>query len=150
MKKAWALLALLAASVLPAAAQSNQVIDRLLEQPRASFGASAYLVLAASGLIDAEASEQQALAALGEKGWKLTARGADEPIRLGEYCYLIMEAFEVKGGLMYRIFPGPRYAVRELAYLEIVHGKAHGARLPSGQEAVQVLSSFLNRKGGGE
>jgi len=149
MKKAWALLALLAASVLPAVAQSNQFIDRLLEQPQATFGASAYLVLAASGLVPAEATEQQALTALNEKGWKLKARGADEPIRLGEYCYLIMKAFELKGGLMYRLFPGPRYAVRELAYLGLVHGKAHGGRYPSGQEAVQVLSSFLDRKAGG-
>ena len=148
MKKAWALLALLAASVLPAVAQSNQFIDRLLEQPQATFGASAYLVLAASGLVPAEATEQQALTALNEKGWKLKARGADEPIRLGEYCYLIMKAFELKGGLMYRLFPGPRYAVRELAYRGIVHGQAHGARYPSGQEAVQLLSSFLDWKGG--
>jgi hypothetical protein len=50
---------------------------------------------------------------------------------------------------MYRLFPGPRYAVRELAYLGLLHGKAHSGRYPSGQEAVQVLSSFLDRKAGG-
>jgi hypothetical protein len=149
MKKAWAILALLAACVLPAAAQSNLLIDRLLEQPRASFGAAAYLVLAASGALDPEASEQQALAALSEKGWKLRAPQAEEPIRLGEFCFLIMKAFDEKGGLMYRLFPGPRYAVRELAYLGLVHGKAHSGRFPSGQEVVQILSSYLDRKGGG-
>ena len=103
MKKAWAFLALLAAFVLPAAAQSNELIDRLLEQPRASFGAAAYLVLAASGELDQAASEQQALAALSEKGWKLRAAQAEEPIRLGEFCFLIMKAFGEKGGLMYRL-----------------------------------------------
>ena len=149
MKKAWALLALLAFSVLPAAAQSNQLIDRLLEQPRASFGAAAYLVLAASGAIDQAATEQQALEALSEKSWKLTPRAADDPIRLGEYCYLIMKAFEVKGGLMYRLFPGPRFAVRELAYRELLRGKAHSRRFPSGREVVQILASYLDQKGGG-
>ena len=149
MKKAWVLLALLAFSVLPIAAQSNLEIDRLLEQPRASFGAAAYLVLTASGALVQESTEQQALEALREKGWKLTVRQADEPISLGEYCFLLMKAFEVKGGLMYRLFPGPRYAVRELAYLRLLHGKAHSARYPSGQEVVQVLSGFLEQKGGG-
>jgi len=149
MKKAWALLALLAAFVLPAAAQSNELIDRLLEQPRASFGAAAYLVLTASGELDQAASEQQALTALREKGWKLRAAQAEEPIRLGEFCFLLMKAFGEKGGLMYRLAPGPRYAVRELAYRGLVRGKVHSRRLPSGQEVVQLLSSFLDRKGGG-
>ena len=149
MKKAWAFLALLAVCVLPAAAQSNLLIDRLLEQPRASFGAAAYLVLAASGALDPEATEQQALESLSEKGWKLRTPQAEEPIRLGELCFLIMKAFGEKGGLMYRLAPGPRYAVRELAYLGLVHGKVHSSRFPSGQEVVQILSGFLNRKGGG-
>ena len=149
MKKAWAVLALLAACVLPAAAQSNQLIDRLLEQPRASFGAAACLALAASGRIDPEATEQQALEFLSNRGWKLPVHQADEPIRLGEFCYLLMEAFDFNGGFMYRMIPSPRYAVRELAYLGLVHGKAYSRRFPSGQEVVQILSSFLNRKGGG-
>jgi hypothetical protein len=151
MKKAWAVAALLAASILPAAAQSNQLIDRLLEQPRASFGACAYLVLAASGALAQEATEQQALEELGRLGWKrLEVRQADEPIRLGEYCYLIMKAFKLKGGLMYRLFPGPRYAVRELAYLGVLRGKAYTSRYPSGEEAVQTLSRFMEWKGGGK
>ncbi len=149
MKKAWAVLALLAACLLPAAAQSNELIDRLLEQPQASFGAAAYLVLAASGSLDAEASEQQALDSLREKGWKLRAARAEDPIRLGELCFLIMKAFGEKGGLMYHLFPGPRYAVRELAYRGLVHGKVHSGRFPTGQEVVQILSGYLDRKGGG-
>ena len=149
MKKAWVVLALLASCVLPAFAQSNELIDRLLEQPQASFGAAAYLVLAASGALDPDATEQQALESLSEKGWKLRAAQAEEPIRLGEFCFLIMEAFEEKGGLMYRLFPGPRYAVRELAYRELVHGKVHSRRLPSGQEVLQILAGYLDQKGGG-
>jgi hypothetical protein len=150
MKKTWAVLSLLAACVLPAAAQSNQLIDRLLGEPQASFGVAAYLVLAASEALDPEATEQQALDALGEKGWKLRVpQSTAEPIRLGEFCFLIMKAFEEKGGLMYRLFPGPRYAVRELAYLGLVHGKVHSRRFPSGQEVVQILSGYLERKGGG-
>jgi hypothetical protein len=149
MKKAWAFFALLGVFVLPAAAQSNALIDRLLEQPRASFGAAAYLVLTASGDLDQAATEQQALESLSEKGWKLRAAQAEEPIRLGEFCFLIMKAFGEKGGLMYRLVPGPRYAVRELAYRGLVRGKVHSGRLPSGQEVVQLLSSFLDLNGGG-
>ncbi len=149
MKRACALLALLGAIALPCAAQSNQVVDLLLEQPRASFGATVYLVLTASGDLEQEATVQQALDFLRERGWKIAIRPAEEPIRLGELCFLIMTAFEQKGGLMYRLFPGPRYAVRELGNQGLIHGRIHSGRYPSGQEVLQILSSFLDRTGGG-
>jgi hypothetical protein len=149
VRKACVLLALLGAIGLPCAAQSNQVLDRLLEQPRATFGAAAYLVLTASGQLEQDATEQQALELLRERGWKIVPRPAEDPIRLGEFCFLIMKAFDLQGGLMYRLRPGPRYAVREIGYLGLIHGKVHSDRYPSGQEVVQILSSFLDRKGGG-
>ncbi len=127
-----------------AQAQSNELIDRLLEERQATFGKAAALALAAAGIVPAEATEAQALEALGRQGWKVRVRQAEEPVRLGEYAFLLMKAFGIPGGVMYSILPGPRYAARELAYLQLVRGDASPGRLLSGEEVMRILGSVLS------
>lgn len=147
--KLWVPLVLLAlAAVLPLGAQSNQVLDQLLEREELPFGEAAYLVLVAIDRLPEEAAPEEAAAALAGQIPAVRERGAGEAIPLGEYAYLLMQAFEVKGGLMYRLFPGPRYAARELAYRKIIRGKAHPNRPVSGTEAVQILRRLLEWKEG--
>jgi len=66
-----------------ASAQSNEIIDRLLEEERATWGKTAYLVLSAARIIPEDATEEQALEALKQTGWKLKLKGTEEPIQLG-------------------------------------------------------------------
>ncbi|MEW5816393.1 MAG: hypothetical protein AB1798_13475 [Spirochaetota bacterium] len=123
-------------------AQSDTVIDALLAQKKASFGKSVYLILAASGLIPEDASEDQAISLIRDKGWKILKKSKAEPINLGEFSYLTMKAFEMKGGLMYTVFPGPRYASRELSYLGVISGSFAMFRYLRSQYS---NSSFSNR-----
>jgi hypothetical protein len=146
MKKAWAFFALLAVCVLPAAAQSNSILDQMLESTRLSYGQAAYLALTASQRIPDSAETSQAAEALSGTGWKVRPRGADDPVTLGEYSFLLMRAFELKGGLFYRMIPGPRYAARELAYLRFIRGSGSPYRTLSGEEALGVLQRLLDWK----
>jgi len=139
---------LLVLGAWPLFAQSNALIDELLAEKTASFGKAAYLALAAAQLVPEDASIEQTLAVLQEKGWKIRPRGAEEPIKLGEYSLLLMKGFNLQGGLMYRLAHGPRYAARELAYLKLLPGKPDPTRSLSGEEAVRILSSLLNWKEG--
>ena len=144
-------LALLIAVALPAAAgsgwaQSNEFLDVLFEEPATTLGQAAYLVLTASGLIPDDSTPADAAASLAGQGWTVAERSVDEPLTLGEYSYLLMQAFEMKGGVMYRIFPGPRYAGRELAYLELIKGDTSPQRTFSGEEAVGILGRFMEWK----
>ena len=41
-------------------------------------------------------------------GWLPKKAAPDDPIKLGSLSFLVMKAFNIKGGLLYRIFPGPR------------------------------------------
>ena len=148
MKKAWALLAMLVVSILPAAAQSNAILDQVLENPRLSYGQAAYLVLTAAGKLAENASTADAARALADQGWKVPARPAEEPVSLGEFSFLVMQAFELKGGLFYRLFPGPRDAVREMAFRRLFTGNAYPGRAVSGEEAVRLLGGALELKGG--
>jgi hypothetical protein len=141
---------LLAVALLAAAGsvwgQSNELLDVLFEEPATTLGQAAYLVLTASGRIPDDSSPADAAASLVEQGWSVPERTADEPLTLGEYSYLLMQAFELKGGVMYRIFPGPRYAGRELAYLELIKGDSSPYRTFSGEEAIGILGRLLEWK----
>jgi len=149
VKKTWALLVFIAAAVLPAASQSNQLLDQVLENPRLSFGQAAYLVLTAAQKLPDSATTAQAAEALSAQGWKVRTRGADDPVTLGEYSYLLMQAFELPGGLFYRMFPGPRYAARELAFRRWISGKAFPNRAISGEEGVRLLGDVMDFIKGG-
>ena len=138
------LFALLAAGM--SFGQSNELLDVLFEEPTTSLGQAAYLVLTASGRIPDDSSPADAAAALSGQGWSVPERSADEPLTLGEYSYLLMQAFELKGGVMYRIFPGPRYAGRELAYLELIKGDTSPYRTFSGEEAIGILGRLMEWK----
>ena len=102
--------------------------------------------MTASGRIPDDSSPAEAAASLRDQGWTVPERSADEPLTLGEYSYLLMQAFELKGGVMYRIFPGPRYAGRELAYLKLVKGDTSPYRTFSGEEAIGILGRLLEWK----
>jgi hypothetical protein len=141
---------LLAVALLAAAGsvwgQSNELLDVLFEEPTTSLGQAAYLVLTASGRIPDDSSPADAAASLAGQGWTVPERTADEPLTLGEYSYLLMQAFELKGGVMYRIFPGPRYAGRELVYLELIKGDTSPYRTFSGEEAIGILGRLMEWK----
>ncbi|MDZ7793086.1 MAG: hypothetical protein U5P10_05160 [Spirochaetia bacterium] len=44
---------------------------------------------------------------------------------------------------MYRLFPGPRYAVRELAFIDAVQGSSYPNSPLSGERAIRILERFL-------
>ena len=100
------LLALFVA-VLLLEAQSNTVIDSLLGSREAAFGDAVYLVLSAAKIVPEKATPNDAVWALQARDWGVAGRSAKDPIDLGEYAFLLMRAFDVHGGIMYRLFPAP-------------------------------------------
>jgi hypothetical protein len=125
-------------------AQSNALVDEILGQERLTAEAAAYLALAGAGRLDAEAPPADALAYARERGWILAAYNATDAVRLGDFAHLVVRAFEIPGGLMFRLFPGPRYAARELAFREIVVGSVTPYRGLSGEEAMRILAAALD------
>jgi len=134
----------LSLSVVPA--QSNQVIDQLLQQEKASFASALYMVQTAAGELSEELSPQTAAEGFDSREWNLPQISADAPITLGQYSQLLMHAFEIPGGLMYTVFPGPRYAARETHYRGFIRGSALPGRSLSGSEVLFILREVLEWK----
>ena len=57
-----------------------------------------------------------------------------------------MKAFEIPGGLLYALFPGPRYACNELAYLGFIKGNNSPYRTLSGEEMLRMMGYALGWK----
>ncbi|MGO8692040.1 MAG: hypothetical protein ACLQMF_00065 [Rectinemataceae bacterium] len=127
--------------------QSASFIDQVLSQDRARYGDSAYLVLAAAGLIPDTATPEEAVAYVAKAGWAKSPTVAG-PTSLGQFSYLVMRAFGMKGGVMYLVFPGERYATRELVFRKIVTDMTEPDRVLSGEEVLRFLGRAAALKGG--
>ena len=139
------MLALSAAS--PLLAQSNEDVDRLLDQDRATFADAAYFIFLAAGIADETESPAQFFARTDWSQWGLQPAAADEPIRFGQFSYLLMQAFELPGGVMYRLAPGPRYAAREVVHRGHTRGSQASGRSMSGDEVLRIVGSVRRATG---
>ncbi len=134
---------ILAAFPLFLSAQSNTVIDKLLNEDKADWGKTSYLVLTAAELLDETSDIPGALENLINQKWEMDIKNQEDAITLGEYSFLLMKAFDMTGGLMYRIVPGPRYAARELDYMGLIDTDKSPDRTLSGEEELRILGRFL-------
>jgi len=150
MKRKIVVLALvsLLLSVVAGYGQSNDRIDELLVQDPAQTGHVAYLLLSAAGLIDDQYDPETALTYASEQGLLPGRVDATDAVTFGRYSYLLTQAFDVPGGVMYRLLPGPRYAAREVVYQQWSRKRRSPSELIDGETAVRILSVYLNETGG--
>jgi hypothetical protein len=134
---------LLLFTVTRTAAQSNAVVDELLAQEEATFGPTAYIVLTAAGLLPEESDYRTAVAVVEELEWFRGTLEPNEEVRLGRFAKMVLEAFEIRGGLMYRLFGSPRYAARELAYRDYIRGSSASRRRISGELVIRVVGRVM-------
>jgi hypothetical protein len=127
--------------------QSNEVIDSILAEEQATLARAAYLVMTASGAVEETQSVEQAFAALQAKPWGFASAAADDKVTLGSYAYLVMRAFGMRGGVLYSIFPGKRYAAREFVYRDFIQGNGAPGRILTGREVTHVLGRVLDALG---
>ena len=141
------LIALSALAVGSASALTNEFLDRILEAESLTWGETALLVLTGARIVGDDASIEDALATRELQDWNLGRYSVESPVTLGAYAYLLMQAFRLDGGLMYRIAPGPRYAFRELRYRAFIERPAAPFWTVSGERALRILSRVLDSEG---
>lgn len=148
MRIRFAPIILLALVGIPCFSQSNTRVDALLSQVQAKADIAAYIVLAGGGEIQSDTTPEAAYALALEKRWLPSSLKASDSIAIDQLSALVMRAFDLKGGLMYSIFPGPRYAYRELVAKGFVNGGGSAHRYVPGDEVLQILRLVMDSKGG--
>jgi hypothetical protein len=141
-KSALILLCSLFSALLPA--QTAERLEELLGRGQATYAGAALMALSTAGLTGEDALPEAAFAEALSRG--LLPRNAEPEgaIRLGELAFLIMGAFDLKGGLLYTLFPGKRYAYRELVHRRMIQGRTDPALTVSGERLLRILGRALD------
>ncbi|MDR1596824.1 MAG: hypothetical protein LBR99_03865 [Treponema sp.] len=128
-------------------AQTARMIDDLLEVRAVSFETACAVVLAAAGLAVPDPIPDAAYKEAFEMGALPESAEPDAAIKLGQLSFLIMKAFNMKSGFWYALFPGPRYAYRELTYRKILQGRNDPSLTVSGERLLLILGRTLDYTG---
>jgi hypothetical protein len=123
--------------------QSNDRIDELLAQGQARLDSTAYILLSAGGAIGEADGAEIAMEKLAELGCIPAAAAPDSAVSVQDLSYYLMKVLGMKGGVMYSLLPGPRYAYRELDHLKLVNSAGGPFRVVSGEEVVRTLGQTL-------
>ena len=127
-------------------AQTAAELEAVLQTPALSCAQAAWFVLSASAENDAPAAAEAAFTQAASQGWLKNAQ-ADDPITLGKLSFLIMRAFDLKGGMMYALFPSPRYAYRSMISRSFIQGSSDPAMTLSGDRFLLILGKVLSAHG---
>jgi hypothetical protein len=124
-------------------AQTARIMDTLLETRILTYGQAAQFAFSAADIMKDMASPEAAFAEAQKRGWIPASAGSMYPVKFDKAAFLLMKAFDLKGGLFYRLFPGPRYAYRELVYRRIIQGPVDSSTTISGEEYLNILGRIL-------
>jgi hypothetical protein len=142
MKKLFTLLFLLVIGGLSLYAQSNTLIDRILAEKNISAENAAYILLAGKGLIVDNTAPAAALESMKEQ-FPASGIEAESSLTLGQYCLLVQTVYGLPKGLMSSIMPGPRNALKDMKFLNIVQGHGYAKDPVSGERALRILQRAL-------
>ena len=131
------------------AAQTAADLDILLETNEVSAAQAARFVLEAVELLppglSGAVAESVAYDRAKMRGWLKGA--AEDAISLQDAAFLVMSAFAFRGGLMYFLLPGPRYAYREMVYRRLIQGRPDPTMTVSGPLLLQIIGRSLEYSG---
>lgn len=133
--------------VFSLSAQSNEFLDELLASEEVNMGQASYLALVASDNIGEDADEARAFDLLLSLGWAPAGAEQDSSISISQFSYILMKAFGVKGGIMYSLFPSPRYAYREMKSRLVIQGRTDPDDKLDAFNAVRMLGRIFDLKG---
>jgi len=81
-----------------------------------------------------------------EEGWLKKVK-PDDKITFARLSFLFMKVFDIKGGIMYRLIPGPHYAYRSMVSQSFIQGACDPSMKVSGQNFFLILGKVLTVHG---
>jgi len=131
----------------PLFAQTAAELEELLQTKAVSYGQAARFVLEAAdaaALKDASAAFTFAY----EHAWLPKKATAEQAAKLDGISLLLMQAFAVKGGILYSLTKNPHYAYRELVYQDIIQGKTDSEMTLTGEQFLFILNRLMSVREG--
>lgn len=152
LKLATCCLALGILTSFPVAAQTAEIMDRIIATPTISVSQAAYLVFVASGKLAEDASPDQAFTLFQEMQWIDSQGDPGRTLKASEYAYLLTRSYGLSGGLLSSVLPSPRYAYRDMVFRGLFAARGDPDEPVTGVEAVRILGKVMDSlpQGGGK
>jgi hypothetical protein len=122
--------------------QTAADMEQLLDAGELTFSQAAYFTLA-SALENPPENPEAAFALAREKLWIPPEAQSGSALSLGDLSLLMVKVFHLEGGLLYRIFPGRRYAYRAMTGRGYIEGRSYSGAKVSGEQFLAVLGNVL-------
>ena len=129
---------------LPVFSQTAERLDQVLSEDKLTVGSAAYIAAASGGVVGDGASPPEALDALAELGFPADTVELDDVIRLDRFAYMLMLSYDRSGGIFYSLFPGPRYALRELRHERVIRDGGDPNDPLSGSRGLRLVGRMLS------
>ncbi|MDR1419482.1 MAG: hypothetical protein LBI86_03830 [Treponema sp.] len=136
-------------SAVPLRAQTAAELERLLETREITSAEAAWFTFASTEEVRPP-DPALAFALAVKRGLFPKGAAPDKAVTMSGLSLLMMKTFRIEGGLMYRIFPCPRYAFREMTRLGFIESHAYPNRKVSGEQFLYILGILLSRSGDAE
>jgi hypothetical protein len=118
----------------------SDILDRVRDGVTVTYADASRAALAAAGRLDLATLSAAESRSRAEEELPLRGTRRDEAVTASEFAFFVVEAFDVPTGLMYRLFPSPRYALRELRFRDLMPTELESQELIDGRSALSVLS----------
>ena len=83
----------------------------------------------------------------GEQNWLPKNVSLTDAARLNNVALLLMQSFDLKGGIFYTLLKSPHHAYRELVYKKVIRGSTDPDMSVSGSQLLLMVSRILAIKG---
>ena len=130
-------------SIYTLPAQSNQMIDTLLNTQHTNLYQVAYILAYAVNSVPENEIDEAFLKLLADKEDYFLYKDSSAAITTGELSLAIMAMLDLKGGIMYSIFKSPHYAYNELVFKGIVTKEVKEKDSFSGESMLKTVQKAL-------
>ncbi|MGI5117652.1 hypothetical protein [Treponema sp. SP13] len=132
-------------------AQRADFVTRLIAADKATYGEVCYLSAVYQGFVGENASYEDALHALVQKGQANSRADVNGAVTLQELSWLMAKLWDIKGGLMYRATKrSARYTFRQFKVDGILPATADPSKKASGSDVLNMYTACLRTYGGAE
>ena len=117
-------------------------IEMLLQSQVVTYAQATRFVLEAAGAA-AFADPAQAFAFAMERNWLPRRASSEAPVTLSGISLLLMQAFDLRGGILFTITKSPHFAYREMEYMGFIHGRVSPNQQVSGDTLLYITGKVL-------
>jgi hypothetical protein len=131
------------ATQITVAQSEAELFDEIRSADAVTYRQAGLAALAAAGEIDLESLQSttdEAVDPLLENAVPLPGVAPEDAVTTSQFSYIIAEAFPIPGGAMYRVFPTPRYALRDLRFYDILPDELEAREHIDGRTALGLIS----------